>query len=116
GPLPDPAQQLLHTMRLRWLAQAIGFERLFLKQGRLSCHFVADPQSSYYQGEAFTHVLQFVQTHPRACAMKQKSDKLTLSFENVRSVKEAWERLKPLAVEVPEMVEVEARVLEVGEE
>jgi len=116
GPLPDPAQQLLHTMRLRWLAQAIGFERLFLKQGRLSCHFVADPQSSYYQGDVFTHVLQYVQTHPRACSMKQKADKLTLSFENVKSVKEAWERLKPLAVEVPEMVEVEARVQEVGEE
>lgn len=27
-------------------------------------------------------------------------------------VKDVWERLKPLAVEVPEMVEVEARELE----
>jgi transcription-repair coupling factor (superfamily II helicase) len=102
-------------MRLRWLAQTIGFERLFLKQGRLSCHFVADPQSSYYQSEAFTHVLQYVQTHPRACVMKQKGEKLTLSFENVKSVKEAWERLKPLAIEMPEEVEVVAEVLEEGE-
>jgi transcription-repair coupling factor (superfamily II helicase) len=115
GPLPDSAQQLLHTMRLRWLAQAIGFERLFLKQGRLSCHFVADPQSSYYQGEAFTHVLQYVQTHPRACTMKQKGDKLTLSFDNVRSVKEAWERLNPLSVEESGQEVVDAVELEVGE-
>jgi len=70
---------------------------------------------SYYQSEAFTHVLQYVQTHPRACAMRQKADKLTLSFENVKSVKEAWERLKPLAVEVPEEVEVVKEVLEEGE-
>ena len=116
GPLPEAGQQLLHTVRLRWLAEAIGFERLFLKNGGLSCHFVADPQSSYYQSEAFTHVLQFVQTHPRACAMRQKGEKLTLTFENVKSVKEAGERLRPLAMNLPEEAAVEGETLEVGEE
>lgn len=50
--------------------------------------------------------------------MKQKSDKLTLSFENVKSVKEALGRLKTLEVEVevPEEVEVKMEVLELGRE
>ncbi len=101
GPLPEAAQQLLHTMRLRWLAAGIGFERLFLKQGSLVCHFVADPQSSYYQSEAFTHVLHYVQTNPRACTMRQKGEKLTLTFDHVKNVKEAGERLRPMEKQLP---------------
>jgi hypothetical protein len=79
--LPEAAQQLLHTVRLRWLAAGIGFERLYSQDKAVWYrHFVADPQSSYYQSEAFTHVLHYVQTNPRTCAMRQKGEKLTLTF------------------------------------
>jgi len=31
GPLPQPAKELIATIRLRWLAEKLGFEKLILK-------------------------------------------------------------------------------------
>ncbi len=60
GPIPHQGVQLLKTIKLRWVAKAVGFEKLILKNGKLSCYFVSDPESEYYQGEAFSKVLNYV--------------------------------------------------------
>ena len=47
GPIPDQGMQLLETIRLRWVAKVIGFEKLILKNQKLVCYFVSDPESDY---------------------------------------------------------------------
>ncbi|MFT6211081.1 MAG: transcription-repair coupling factor (superfamily II helicase), partial [Bacteroidia bacterium] len=56
GPIPDQGVQLLDTLRLRWVAKAIGLEKLILKHGKLVCYFVSNPESDFYQGSTFTEV------------------------------------------------------------
>jgi transcription-repair coupling factor (superfamily II helicase) len=89
GPLPDQVKELIETIRLRWIAERIGFEKLVLKNSRLIGYFVGNQNSSYYQSETFTGVLAYVQSNPHACKMKEANGKLTLSFEKVRTVKAA---------------------------
>jgi transcription-repair coupling factor (superfamily II helicase) len=96
GPVPEQALELIHTIRLRWLAMEIGFEKLFLKNNRMVGYFIPKQDSPYYQSEAFTKVLKYVQQNPRLCKMKENNGKLTLSFENIRSVDAAIEALKPI--------------------
>ncbi|PKP17283.1 MAG: transcription-repair coupling factor, partial [Bacteroidetes bacterium HGW-Bacteroidetes-22] len=81
GALPQPALELVNTVRLRWLAASIGFERILLKNNRLTGYFPTDPQSSYYQSEHFGKVLKYIQVNARMCRMKEISGKLTLSFD-----------------------------------
>lgn len=96
GPVPDQAIELIHTIRLRWLAMEIGLEKLLLKNNRMVAYFIPKQDSPYYQSETFTKVLKYVQQNMRSCKMKETNGKLTLSFENIRSIDAALEALKPI--------------------
>ncbi|MFM2018223.1 MAG: hypothetical protein RL007_1879 [Bacteroidota bacterium] len=61
----------------------------------MSGYFIQKQDSPYYQSEAFTKVLKFVQSN-RSVKMKENNQKLTLTFENVSSIKEAISALKPV--------------------
>ncbi len=96
GPVPNAVIELIETVRLRWMAMEIGLERLILKNGRMVGYFIPNQQSAYYQSEAFTRVLKFIQQNPRAAKMKEANSKLTLTFESVKSIAEAIVALKPV--------------------
>lgn len=100
GELPTQAEDLLNSLRIKWIAAKIGLEKVVMKQGKMIGYFLADQQSSFYQSKAFTKVLQFVQTHPRSCTMKEKKTRtglrLLLTFEKVTSVDRALKVLQPL--------------------
>jgi transcription-repair coupling factor (superfamily II helicase) len=96
GPVPAQTYELIHTIRLRWLAMEIGFEKLLLKNNRMVGYFIAKQDSPYYQSEVFTKVLKFVQQHPKTSKMKETNGKLTLSFEHIKSVDDAVNALRPI--------------------
>lgn len=96
GPLPGEAQDLLNTIRLRWIAKEIGFERLVMKNKKMTGYFISSPNSPYFQSDAFGKVLQYVQTHGKDCRMTQKGDKLMLSFEHVNDVGTGIDKLKDI--------------------
>ena len=90
GPIPQPALELINTIRLRRIAQETGFEKVILKNNKLIGYFVSDQNSPYYQSDIFTAVLHYVQKHPHTCKMKENiNHKLTLSFERIKSIEEA---------------------------
>ena len=96
GPVPEEAIELIHTIRLRWLAMQIGFEKLLLKNNKMTGYFIQNQNSPYYQSETFTKVLKFVQQNGQTCKMKETNGKLTLSFENIKSIDDAIGVLKPV--------------------
>jgi transcription-repair coupling factor (superfamily II helicase) len=96
GALPEPALELLQTIRLRWLARRIGFEKLLLKNERLIGYFTGSEDSNYFQSDAFTAVLNFIKNNPRACKMRETKDKLSLVFERITNVERAIKSLQPM--------------------
>ncbi len=94
GTLPAQTEDLLNVVRLRWVAQEIGIERIQLKNNRMVCYFISNQNSPYYQSPEFSRVLQYVQQHPRTCRMKEAAGKLTLTFESITTVKRALDILK----------------------
>ncbi|KJD31218.1 transcription-repair coupling factor [Tamlana nanhaiensis] len=101
GELPQQVTDLLNSVQIKWLATKIGFEKVVMKQNKLIGYFINDQQSSFYQSTNFTNVLQFVQKHPEACKMKEKQTRnglrLLLTFNNIKTVKQALNALKPIA-------------------
>ncbi|MFD2551669.1 transcription-repair coupling factor [Bizionia sediminis] len=102
GPLPTPVVELLNSVRLKWLATKMGLEKVVMKQNKLIGYFITDQQSGFYQSKNFTRVLQYVQTHPKACKMKEKQTRnglrLLVTFENIKSVKSALLALEPISL------------------
>ncbi|MGB0165432.1 MAG: transcription-repair coupling factor [Luteibaculum sp.] len=96
GDIPAETLELLDTLRLRWIGKEIGFEKLKIKHGKMLGYFIADQNSMYFQSEAFTGVLQFVQVHGNKSKLKEKNGKLYLVMDGVNSVKTALKQLSPL--------------------
>jgi len=93
GALPKPAKDLLNSIRIKWIAIAMGLERVIMKKQKLVGYFISDQQSDFYQSDVFSKVLQFVQEHPELVTMKEKSTRkglrLIVSFDSIRSVNDA---------------------------
>jgi transcription-repair coupling factor (superfamily II helicase) len=100
GELPVQVVDLLNSVRIKWIATKAGLEKVVMKHGKLIGYFINDQQSAFYQSKGFTKVLQFVQTHPNLCKMKEKQTRsglrLLLTFDNIKSVKQALAVLRPL--------------------
>ena len=101
GPIPTQVEDLLNSVRIKWIATKFGFEKIIMKKGKLIGYFISDQKSSFYQSKNFSKVLQFVQTHQNVCKMKEKQTRiglrLLLTFENVKSIEVALERLQQLS-------------------
>ena len=100
GELPIQVEDLLNSVRIKWIATKLGFEKIVMKQSKCIGYFIKDQQSSFYQSSGFTKVLQYIQSHPNACKMKEKQTRqglrLLLTFENVKSVNKALKVLRPI--------------------
>ncbi len=96
GPLPPPTIDLLKSLKLKWQAQKLGFEKLVIKKGKMLAYFVSNPDSPYYQSDIFGRILQKVQ-QTACCQFKEKkiqnSQRLYLVFEGVESVVGALEMM-----------------------
>nr|WP_262917573.1 transcription-repair coupling factor [Aestuariivivens sediminicola] len=100
GALPQQVVDLLDSVQIKWLATKIGFEKVVMKKGKLIGYFLNDQQSSFYQSDTFTKVLQFVQGHPDLCKIKEKQTRnglrLILTFEQIKSVRQALKVLQSI--------------------
>lgn len=109
GNCPEEVANLLESMKLKWMAKALGFERIVLKNEKLLAYFIAKPQSEYFQSSRFQNILNVLQENPRLATFKQKpaksnneSETLLLRFEEVKTVQTAISKLKMLEVEKAE--------------
>lgn len=100
GELPIQAIDLLDSVRIKWYAKKFGLEKIVLKQKRMIGYFVSDQQSAFYQTEAFSKILQYVQRNPTTVVMKEKQSKaglrLLITFIKIDSVQKALDVLKAI--------------------
>lgn len=96
GEIPEETEQLLETIKLRWLAKKVGLEKIILKGEKMICYFVANQKSSFYESDKFTNVLTYIQLNPRGCKMSEKNGKLRLVFAHVDSIQQAVKRITEL--------------------
>ncbi len=89
GKLPSESRELLEVVQLRWKAIQLGMEKIILKEQKMLCHFISDQESPFYQSPAFLKIVQFVQKGKNKGRMKEKNQKLTLTFSDVPNVETA---------------------------
>ena len=74
GVLPEPAEELLDVVRLRWLCCRIGIEKILLKQERMTMYLVQHKEA-YWQSEMFGNIVQYAVTRPERCSLHEEKDK-----------------------------------------
>jgi len=88
GALPEPVKDLIETVRLRWLAEQLGFEKVILKNDLMKCYFLPSDNEAYFQSPIFGKIIAFVQQRPKKSKMKEYKTRLILSFTDINSVDE----------------------------
>ncbi len=89
GPVPVQVTELMNTIRLRWKAKVMGFEKMILKNGNLKAYFISNPDSRFYKTEMFMQIISFVKNNPSKCRMREDKNKLSLTFSNIESIDDA---------------------------
>ena len=74
GVLPEPANELLEVVRLRWLCCRLGIEKILLKGERMTMYLVQHKEA-YWQSEAFGNMIQYAVTRPERCLLHEETDK-----------------------------------------
>ncbi|MBK7425899.1 MAG: transcription-repair coupling factor [Saprospiraceae bacterium] len=91
GPLPSQVLALFEGLRLRWIARRMAFERVLLKNRKLACYFVNNPQSPFFESEYFNQLMSFFATDGQRLGITLKNNNkiLYLVKDGVRNIEQA---------------------------
>jgi transcription-repair coupling factor (superfamily II helicase) len=97
GPLPTEVQELILSLRLRWIGKTLGFQRISLKNENLTGYF--PPQENpYFQSTTFGKVLEYFKKNHKNCEMKELKGKLIFRMNNVNSISQAIEKANSILI------------------
>lgn len=96
GRIPRSVQELFEGLRLRWICKLIGFERIILKNRKLRCYFISNPQSPFFETALFKSILQYVALHgpQKGLSFKKSNQHFIMIKDNVSGLKEAAKLLE----------------------
>ena len=92
GDLPAEAINLLKSVELKWIAAAIGFDKIVVKNGIFLGYFPSNPQDKFYQSDKFRNIIAYLNRNPKEATLKEKNsnegNQLMMRKENVQNVDE----------------------------
>ncbi|HXL58128.1 MAG TPA: TRCF domain-containing protein, partial [Chitinophagaceae bacterium] len=86
GPMPKSVDDLFTTVRCRWLAVDLGFEKMVLKNETLRCYFINKNDSAYFESDVFKNILQYLQTGINKARLKQVAKNFLLVVDDVKDM------------------------------
>lgn len=89
GPVPPETQELLRIVPLRRLAARLGAEKVFLKAGRMTLFFVSNPESPFYQSQAFGKVIDYMMKYTRRCDLREQNGRRSMLVKDIPNVETA---------------------------
>lgn len=96
GEIPEQTIELINVVRLRWIAIKLGIEKIILKNNKMIAYLIADQESAFYTSQVFSRILNFVQQNPKNIQMKELKGKLTMTFEQIKSINESINKIKDI--------------------
>jgi transcription-repair coupling factor (superfamily II helicase) len=87
GPMPKQVDDLFTTVRCRWLAVDLGFEKMSLKDNTLRCYFINKNDSPYFEAPVFHNIIQYLQTSTNKARLKQVAKNFLLVVDDVKTMK-----------------------------
>jgi len=86
GTMPKEVEDLFTTVRCRWLAVDMGFEKMSLKSETLRCYFINKNDSPFFESDTFKNILQFLQTGTNKARLKQVAKNFLLVVDDIKEM------------------------------
>src|SRR5256714_5028739 len=94
GPIPNEVKDLITTVRCRWAAVDLGFEKMTLKDKTLRCYFINKNDSPYFESDVFKNIMQYLQASTNKARLKQVAKNFFLVVNDVDDMNEMLEFLQ----------------------
>lgn len=91
GKIPNQVKELFDGLRLRAISRKLGFERIMLKNRKMNCYFISNPQSSFFESPLFQKIMAFISTegNRHGFSLKQTASFLIMTREQVKYLRDA---------------------------
>ena len=99
GAIPPEGEELIRIVPLRRIAKRLGIEKIFLKSGRMTLFFVSNPDSPYYQSEAFGKMIGYMSRYPRQCNLREQNGKRSMIIKRAYRPDKIIRQLKFIRIE-----------------
>jgi transcription-repair coupling factor (superfamily II helicase) len=86
GPITSEVEDLFTTVRCRWLAIDLGFEKMSLKENVLRCYFINKNNSPYFDSDTFKNIVTFLQTATNKGRLKQVAKNFLLVVDDIKGM------------------------------
>ena len=87
GKIPKSFENLIKIVKLRWVATAIGFEKITIKNHKIRAYISGKKSEEYFQSKQFDTILDFVKRNSKYTKMKEvKDNMLLISVEKVQTI------------------------------
>ena len=88
GAIPKAVEDLFTTVRCRWAAVALGFEKMSLKENTMRCYFINKNDSPYFESDLFKNILDYLQTGTNKAHLKQVAKNFLLVGNDIKGMEE----------------------------
>jgi transcription-repair coupling factor (superfamily II helicase) len=88
GPIPKNVEDLFTTVRCRWHAVKLGFEKMSLKENIMRCYFINKNDSPYFESDLFKNILAYLQTETNKAHLKQVAKNFLLVVSDIKGMEE----------------------------
>ena len=97
GKFPEEVRRLFDIVRIRHLAEKLGFDKVIIKNGVLIAFFISNPMSKYYRSKRFAGIIENINKNPKLFELKQNDDRLRIISRKVDSISKAYSVLQKLS-------------------
>ncbi|MFY7965662.1 MAG: transcription-repair coupling factor [Chitinophagaceae bacterium] len=88
GAIPKSVEDLFTTVRCRWQAVRLGFEKMSLKENTMRCYFINKNDSPYFESDLFKNILDYLQTGTNKAHLKQVAKNFLLVVNDIKTMEE----------------------------
>lgn len=96
GSYPQPVGDLIDSVKVRWVAEKLGFEKVSIKNSLMKCYVSEKKDERYFQSNLFGKVIQYVQQNAKKSKIKEHRSKLIIYFRETETVQQAHQILKEM--------------------
>lgn len=96
GTIPAEGKALIDVISLKRVAKKLSIEKIVLRKGQMSLFLISNPESPYYQSQAFDKLLDYIQKYPRNCELKDTKGKRSVVVKQVDTVDKGYKILEDI--------------------
>ena len=100
GAVPNETNELIETIKLKWILKKIAIEKIIIKKNQFVGYFINNQNNPFFNSNIFSNLISKIQNQNKVVRIKEKETKkglrLLLIIDNIENIKKLNEVINKL--------------------